>query len=313
MRRHAAAAFVLLAAGTTFAQPYPHKPVRILSAEVGGGADLAARVVGNRMATVLGRQVVIENRPGRVLGELLLKANPDGYTLLLVSSTILFAPLLEPAGYDPLKDFAPVSMVSTNPNIVVVHNTVPVTTLRELIALAKAKPGALNYGSAGTGSSIHLAVELFKQMAGVEITRVAYKGAGPAMNDLLGGQIQLMFATAGSAMRHVGGGRLRALAVTSAQPSPAAPGLPTVAAAGLPGYEMVAVYALAAPLATPVAILRRLNEAVAQSVADPEVRERYLVSGMEAAASTPDVLAARMRSEVATVARLIRDARIRAD
>ena len=303
----------VLAASPAHAQPYPYKPIRILSAEVGGGADLAARVVAQRMAIPLGRQVVVENRPGRLIGDMLVKATPDGYTLLLISSTILFAPLFSETNYDPTKDFAPISMVATNPNIVVVHASVAVTSIRELIALAKARPGQLNYGSAGTGSSIHLAVELFKQMAGVDITRITYKGAGPAVNDLLGGQLQLMFATAGSAMRHVGTGRLRALAVTSAQPSPLAPGLPTVAAAGLPGYEMVAIYALAAPLKTSPAIVKQLNQAVAQSLTDAELKERYLVSGMEAALSSPDALAARIKAEIATVGRLVRDERIRAD
>lgn len=312
-------AYILLACGlatatsVAFAQPYPYKPVRILSAEVGGGADMAARVVAQRMAVPLGRQVVVENRPGRLIGDMLVKATPDGYTLLLISSTILFAPLFGETGYDPAKDFAPISMVATNPNIVVVHASVAVTSVKELIALAKARPGQLNYGSAGTGSSIHLAVELFKQMAGVDITRISYKGAGPAVNDLLGGQVQLMFATAGSVMRHVTSGRLRALAVTSAQPSPLAPGLPTVAASGLPGYEMVAIYALAAPLKTPAAIVKQLNQVVAQSLADAELKERYLISGMEAASSSPDALAARIKSEIATVGKLIKDAGIRAE
>ena len=308
-----AAAFGTITTSTVVAQPYPYKPIRILSAEVGGGADLAARVIAQRIAVPLGKQVIVENRPGRVIGDLLVKATPDGYTLLLVSSTIMFAPVLEQTTYDATKDFAPISMVATNPNIVVVHASVAATSIKELIALAKAKPGALNYGSGGTGSSIHLAVELFKQMAGVDITRVSYKGAGPALNDLLGGQIQLMFATAGSAIRHVSTGRLRALAVTSAQPSPLAPGLPTVAAAGLPGYEMVAIYAVAAPLKTPPVIVRQLNQAVVQSLADPELKERFLVSGMEAASSTPEALAARIKAEVTTVAKLIKDARIRAE
>ena len=316
MRRIAFTSIVcslIFATTAAFAQPYPYKPVRIFSAEVGGGADLAARVLAQSMSTSMGRQFVVENRPGRLIGEMLVKATPDGYTLLLVSSTILFAPLFGDTNYDPAKDFAPISMVATNPNIVVVHNSVAVTSIRELIALARSKPGQLNYGAAGSGSSIHLAVELFKQMAAVDITRISYKGAGPAMNDLLGGQLQLMFATAGSVMRHVGSGRLRALAVTSAQPSPLAPGLPTVAAAGLPGYEMVAVYALAAPLKTPASVIKQLNDAVAQSLSDAELKERYLVSGMEAAASTPPVLAARIKSEIATVARLIKTAGIRAE
>jgi tripartite-type tricarboxylate transporter receptor subunit TctC len=311
--RHLLSLLLLTVAGAISAQPYPYKPIRMLSAEVGGGADLAARVVAQRMAVPLGKQVVVENRPGRLIGEMLAKANPDGYSLLLISSTILFGPLFGETGYDPVKDFAPVSMVATNPNIVVVHSSVAANSLRELIALAKAKPGALNYGSGGTGSSIHLAVELFKQKAGVDITRIAYKGAGPAMNDLLGGQLQLMFATAGSVMRHVATGRLRALAVTSAQPSPLAPGLPTVAAAGLPGYEMVAIYAVAAPARTPASILKQLNQVIAQSMEDAELKERFLVSGMEAGASSPEVLAARIKTEIATVSQLIKTVGIRAE
>ncbi len=307
------AAFVLGFVGVAAAQPYPYKPVRMLSAEVGGGADLAARVIAQRMAVPLGKQVVVENRPGRLIGDMLVKATPDGYTLLLISSTIMFAPLFGETFYDPIKDFAPISMVATNPNVVVVHASVAVNSVKELIALARAKPGQLNYGAAGTGSSIHLAVELFKQMAGVDITRISYKGAGPAVNDLLGGQVQLMFATAGSVMRHVSTGRLRALAVTSARPSPLAPGLPTVAASGLPGYEMVAIYALAAPARTPPAILRQLNQAVVESLADPELKERYLTSGMEAASSSPEALAARVKTEIATVAKLIKTAGIRAE
>ena len=287
--------------------------MRILRAEVGGAADLAARVIAQRIAVPLGRQVVVENRPGRVIGDMLVKATPDGYTLLLVSSTIMYAPLLGEATYDPLKDFAPISMVATNPLIAVVHSSVAATSIKELVALAKAKPGALNYGSGGTGSSIHLAVELFKQMAGVDVTRVSYKGAGPAVNDLLGGQLHLMFATAGSVMRHATTGRLRALAVTSAQPSPLAPGLPTVAAAGLPGYELVASYALAAPLKTPAAIVRQLNQVTVQALNDAELKGRFMVSGMEAAPSSPEALAARLKTEIGMVAKLVKDAGIRAE
>ena len=295
------------------AQPYPYKPIRILSAEVGGGADFAARVIAQRMVLPLGRQVVVENRPGRLIGDMLVRANPDGYTLLLISSTILFAPVFGEAHYDPAKDFSPISMLATSPNIVVVHSSVAVTSIRELIALAKAKPGVLNYGSGGVGSSIHLAVELFKQMAAIDITRVAYKGTGPAMSDLLGGQLQLMFATAGSVMRHLGTSRLRALAVTSAQPSALAPGLPTVAAAGLPGYEMVAVYALAAPPKTSAAVVKRLNQAIVQSLSDTELKERFLVSAMEARSGSPEELGARIKVEISTIARLVKSAGIRAE
>ena len=300
-----------LCAGIACAANYPYKPVRILTAEVGGGADFVARVVALRITAPLGRQVVVENRPGRLLGEVLVKATPDGYTLLLASSTILFAPLFGETNYDPVKDFVPISMLATAPNIIVVHPTVPVSSVKELIALAKSKPGQLNYGSGGTGSSLHLAAELFKQMAGVDITRIAYKGAGPAMNDLLGGQVQIVFATAGSVTRYISSGRLKALAVTSARPSPLAPGLPTVAAAGVPGYQMEAMYGLVAPLNTPAAVIKLLNQTVVQALAQPDLKELFLNTGIEAAASTPAELAARIKAEVAAVARLVKDAHIR--
>jgi tripartite-type tricarboxylate transporter receptor subunit TctC len=212
-----------------------------------------------------------------------------------------------------VKDFAPISMLAKTPNIVVVHPSLPVTSVKELIALARAKPGALNYGSGGTGSSIHLAVELFKQMAGVDITRIAYKGAGPALNDLLGGQVQMMFATAGSVTPHVRSGRLRALAVTSPQPSALAPGLPTVAASGVPGYEMEAIYALVAPLNTPAPIIKQLNRVIVQALDQADLKERFLNAGVEAAFGSPGDLAARFKSEIAAVGKLVKDAGIRAD
>ena len=306
-------ALTALGVGVAFGQNYPYKPVRILSAEVGGGADFVARVVAQRIAGALGRQVVVENRPARLIGEILVKATADGYTLLLTSSTTLFAPLFGATLYDPVQDFSPITMLASAPNIIVVHPAVPVTSVKELIALAKARPGELNYGSGGTGSSLHLAAELFKQMAGVDITRIAYKGAGPAMNDLLGGQVQMVFATAGSVMRHIQSGRLSALAVTSPEPSGLAPGLPTVAASGVPGYEMEAIYALVAPLNTPAPVIKQLNQVIVLALDQADMKERFLGAGIEAASSSPGQLAARIKSEIAAIGRLIKDDRIRAD
>jgi tripartite-type tricarboxylate transporter receptor subunit TctC len=302
---------LFLDAGLACGQNYPTKPIRILSAEVGGGADFVARIVAQRISGPLGRQVVVENRPSRLIGEIALKATPDGYTLLLASSTFLFAPLFGDTLYDPVKDFLPISMLAKAPNVVVVHPAVPVTSVKELIALAKARPGALNYGSGGTGSSLHLAAELFKQMARVDIARIAYKGAGPAMNDLIGGQVQMVFATAGSVTAHVKSGRLRALAVTSLQPSALAPGLPTVAASGVPGYEMEAIYALEAPAKTPAAIIRQLNQVIVLVLNETDLKEKFLTTGIEAASSSPEELAARIKSEIAKVAKLIKDEGIR--
>ena len=300
-----------LGAGPVCGQSYPTKPIRVLSAEVGGGADFVARLIAQRISGPLGRQVVVENRPSRLIGEIASKATPDGYTLLLASSTFLFAPLFGETPYDPVKDFSPISMLAKAPNIVVVHPSVPVTSIKELIALAKAKPGALNYGSGGTGSSLHLAAELFKQMAGVNITRIAYKGAGPAMNDLIGGQVQIVFATAGTVSSHVKSGRLRALAVTSLKPSALAPGLPTVAASGVPGYEIEAIYALEAPTKTPAAIIKQLNQVIVMALNDADLKEKFLNAGIEVASSSPGELAAKIKSEIAKITKLIKDQDIR--
>lgn len=306
------AGLAVLGPGVACGQNYPNKPIRILSAEAGGGADFVARFVAQSVSGPLGRQVVVENRPSRLIGEIAVRATPDGYTLLLASSTFLFAPLFGETHYDPVKDFSPVSMLAKAPNVLVVHPSVPVTSVKELIALAKARPGALNYGSGGTGSSLHLAAELFKQMAGVDLARIAYKGAGPAMNDLIGGQVQIVFATAGSVTAHVRSGRLRALAVTSLEPSALAPGLPTVAASGVPGYEMEAVYALVAPAKTPVAVIKQLNRVIVLALGQADLKEKFLNAGIEVATSPPGELAAKIRSEIAKIARLIKDQGIRA-
>ena len=308
-----AACLMLLTCGMACGQNYPAKPIRILSAEVGGGADFVARLVAQRITGILGRQVIVENRPARLIGEIVMKATPDGYTLLLASSTFMFAPLFGETPYDPVKDFAPVTMLAKSPNVIVVHPAVQAATVRELIALATAKPGVLNYGSGGTGSSLHLAAELFRQMAGVDITRIAYKGAGPALNDLLGGQVQIVFATAGSVASHVKSGRLKALAVTSAKPSALAPGLPTVAAAGVPGYEVEAIYALAAPAQTPAAIIRQLNQTIAPVLEQADLKEKFLLTGIEADASTPAQLADRIKSEIAKVRKLVEAQGLRAN
>jgi tripartite-type tricarboxylate transporter receptor subunit TctC len=304
---------MVLGARVVCGQNYPTRPIRILSAEVGGGADFVARIVAQRISGPLGRQVVVENRPSRLIGEIAVKATPDGYTLLLASSTFLFAPLFGETLYDPVKDFSPITMLAKAPNVIVVHPSVPVTSVKELIALAKAKPGALNYGSGGTGSSLHLAAELFKQMAGVDIARIAYKGAGPAMNDLIGGQVQMVFATAGSVTAHVKSGRLRALAVTGLQPSALAPGLPTVAASGVPGYEVEAIYALVAPAKTPAAVIKQLNQVIVLVLNEADLKEKFLNAGIEAAPSSPVELAAKIRSEIAKIAKLIKDEGIRAN
>lgn len=245
----------------TQAQTFPTKPLRMLTAEPGGGSDLIARVIAQGLSASLGQQVVVDNRVGGVLiAELAAKAAPDGYTLLTYSSTIWLIPLMRAhTPYDPLRDYASITLVGNSPMVLVTHPSVAANSVKELIALAKAKPGELNFASGPSGAIPHLSAELFKFMAGIDIVHVPYKGVGAAVTDLIGGRTQMMMPNASAALPHIKSNRLRGLAVSSAQPSALAPGLPTMAQAGLPGYESVAIYAVFAPAKTPAAIVRRLN------------------------------------------------------
>lgn len=301
-------------AGITQAQTFPHKPLRIITSEVGGGADFQVRLIGHGISAALGQQVIVENRGGGVIpGDTVAKALPDGYTLLYTGSAHWLLPLMRNnVPYDPVKDFVPVTLPVRAPNLLVVHPAVPAQSVKELIALAKAKPGTLNYGSGAPGSSSHLAPELFKAMADVDIVHIPYKGTGPAINDLLGGQLQIMFPNAASVMPHVKVGRLRALGVSSAQPSPLAPGVPTVST-GLPGYESVSNLGIFAPARTPVAVIRRINQEVVRYLATAEAKERMLNAGVETVGSTPEQLAAVVNAEVARMGKMIRAVGIRAD
>ena len=308
---------LLCAAAPAVAQSYPTKPIRVVTSEPGGGNDFAARTIGQAVGPRLGQPWIIDNRGGAggaIAAEIVAKAPADGYTLLVYAANIWLIPLLRKnVPYDVMRDLAPITWASRSPNTVVVHPSVPVTSIQELIALAKAKPGQLSYGSGGTGSSTQLAVELFKSMAKVDILRVPYKANAPAINDLLGGRVQLMFATASSVTPHVKAGRLRALAVTSAEPSPLAPGLPTVASAGLPGYESISIYGVFAPAKTPPAIIRQLNQAIVAVLSQPEIRERFLNVGVETVGSSPEQFAAVIRADIARMTKVIKDAGIRED
>jgi tripartite-type tricarboxylate transporter receptor subunit TctC len=290
------------------AQPYPSKPVRIVTTEPGSGNDLVARLIAAGLSGNLGQQVIVDNR-GILAGEIVAKAPPDGYTLLAYGSPFWLAPFIRNnVGYDPVRDFAAVTLSASSPNILVVHPSLPVNSVRELIALAKARPGELNYGSSSTGATPHLAAELFKSMAGVNIMRVPYKGSGAALNDLIGGQVQLMFPNAGAATPHVKSGRLRALAVTTAQPSVLAPGLPTMAASGLPGYESVSPFGIFAPAGTPAVIINRLNQEIVRVLITAEVKERLYNVGVEVVGGSPEQLMVTMKSEMAMWGKVIRDA-----
>ena len=297
-------------------QDFPSKPIRIVASDAGGAGDLAARVIAQGLTASLGQPVIVDNRGGSgvVAAEYVAKAPPDGHTLLFYGSTIWVLPLLQ-AGlpYDPVRDYAPVTIVASAPNILVVYPQLPVKTVRDLIALAKARPGELNYSSGITGAATHLAAELFKSMARVNIVRVSYKGDAPAINDLLGGQVQLTFGTVSSVGQHLKSGRLRGLAVTSSQPSALMPALPTVAASGLPGYESGSIYGMYAPVKTPATIINRLNQEVARYVKTSEIRERFFNAGTETVGSTPDQLSATMKSEMTRLGKVIKEAGIRAE
>ena len=274
---------------------------------------MVARLIALGLTPNLGQQVIVENRGGSAVipAQIVAHASPDGYTLLLFGSTIWLLPLLESVPYDPARDFAPITLAVSSPNIVVVYPSLPVQSIKDLIGLAKEKPGSLNYASGITGSANHLAAELFQSLAGVRMVRIAYKGAAPAVNAVVGGQVHLMFASAGSVSPHIKSGRLRALAVTSARPSALFAGLPTVADAGLPGYDSVLPTGVFAPKRTPLNIIAHLNRAIVQVLNTQETRERMLNAGAEVVASSPAQFADAMTSEIGRVDKVIKEAGLR--
>jgi tripartite-type tricarboxylate transporter receptor subunit TctC len=305
---------VVLGAGLACGQNYPNKPIRIVTSEPGGGSDFTARVIAQGLTVSLGQQVIVDNRAGTITAaQIMAKAAADGYTLLSYNNSLWTLPLLQKMFYDPVRDFSPIILATRSPNILVVHPSVPVNSVRELIAFSKASPGKLNYASGTVGSSNHLAAELFKALAGVNIARIAYKGSGFAVSDLIGGQVQLMFATAGSVAQHVKSGRLRALAVTSAQPSALAPGLPTLAASGVPGYESVTMYGMYAPANSPAMLINRLNREADRFLDMPDTKERFFNAGVETVGGSPQDFAAAIKSDMARLGKVIKDAGIRAE
>jgi tripartite-type tricarboxylate transporter receptor subunit TctC len=316
LRNACVVAVASLASDLAIAQTYPVKPLRVITAEPGGGNDFAARVIGQAIAPKLGQPWIVDNRGGAggaIAAEAVAKAPPDGYTLLVYAGNVWTIPLLRKNVRYEVKDFAPVTWAARSPSTLVVHPSLPVRTVRDLIALAKTRPGQLSYGSGGAGASTHLAAELFKSMAKVDILWVPYKGNGPAMNDLIAGQVQIMFGTAGTVTPHVSSGRVRAIAVTSAEPSVLAPGLPTIAASGLPGYESISIYGVFVPAGTPEPIVRQLNLAIVSVLNTAEVRERFLNVGMEVVGSTPEQFAVAMKADEARLRKVISEAGIRAD
>jgi tripartite-type tricarboxylate transporter receptor subunit TctC len=312
-------ALAVLTAGAEAADTYPSKPIRFVVAfPPGGGTDLVARTIAPRLAERLAQQVVVDNRPGAGgnLGtEIVAKSAPDGYTMLMgsVGPLAINASLFARLPFDPLKDLAPVTLAASTPNILVVHPSLPVASVHELIALAKARPGAINFASSGQGTPAQLAGELFNSMAGVKMVHVPYKGAAPALADLLGGQVQVMFSTMPPALPHVTAGRLRALAVASLKRSPAAPGLPTIDEAALPGFEATTWHGVMVPAATPSAVVAKLHGDIVAVLRMPDVTERLSSQGVEAIGSTPQEFASYIKTETAKWAKVIRESGAKAE
>ncbi len=301
-------------ASTSSGQAFPSKPIRIVTAEAGGGNDFAARLIAQGLIAGLGQQVIVENRGGvnAFAVQTVSRALPDGYTLLLYSGSLWIAPFLKNMpSFNPEKDFAPITMATAAPFFLYVHPALPAKSIKELVAVAKSKPGELNYGSAGTGAPTHLAAELFKSMAAVNIVRVAYKGAGPAINAVISGEIQMMFGTASLGLSHARSGRLRALAVTSPQPSALAPDLPTVSASGLPGYSAESLAGVFAPVGTPRALVSRLHQEIARALNRADVKEKFLSAGLEPVGNAPEQFVSMLKSDMAKWSKLIKDAGIR--
>lgn len=299
-------------AGT--AQEYPVKPVRIVAIGPGGTVDFAARLIAQGLAAHLGQQVVVENRPSGVIpGDIVAKSAPDGYTLLVSGGNHWTLPLLQSAPYDAIKDFAPISLTNAAPNLLVLHVSLPVKSVRELIALAKARPGELNYSSAGTGSTSHLAGAMFNYLAGVNIVRVPYSNGSARMAALIGGEMQLEFSTAGSVAPYLKSGRLRLIAVTSAAPSALFPDVPTVASSGVAGYETVQMSGLWAPARTPAAVIDRLNQDIVRYLGTQAAKDAFMKAGVETVGSTPEQFAATIKADVARLEKVIKAAGIRPD
>jgi tripartite-type tricarboxylate transporter receptor subunit TctC len=301
------------------AQSYPSKPIRfVVPYPAGGPLDTVARLLGQKVSESVKQAVIVDNKPGaggNIGADAVAKSTADGYTILMgaVATHAINPTLYSSIPYDAIKDFIPVTQVAATPNVLVVNPAVPASTLRDFIAYAKANPGKLNFGSGSTGSAGHLAGELFKTMAGVDMTHVPYKGAAPAMTDLIGGQIQLMFDNLASSLAQVRAGKIKAIAVTTAKRSVLAPDLPTIAESGLPGFDISTWFGIFVPAGTPRDVVERLHAEFTKALAMPDVRERMLVLGAEPVASKPEEFAAYIRTEADKYARVIKASGAKAD
>jgi tripartite-type tricarboxylate transporter receptor subunit TctC len=323
LRRIAVA--TLIAAGATVAaapvsgQQYPVRPVRyICPFPAGDGVDLITRIVAGALGETWGQQVIVDNRPGAggTIGtDMAAKAAPDGYTVLMgVTATLAISPALyTKLPYDNARDFAPVSMIGTAPNVLVVHPSAPPKSVSEFIAYAKANPRKINYGSAGVGTTLHLSMEMFRSMTGIDVVHVPYKGGAPALTDLLGGNVMAMFGAQPLLLPHIKAGKVRALAVSTAARSALLPDVPAVAESGLTGFDVTAWYAMLAPAGVPAPILGKLNTDLVKVLTEPDVRRRFTENGVEAAASTPEQLAAFVKSEEFKWSKVVKDSGARAN
>ncbi|MEO8005643.1 MAG: tripartite tricarboxylate transporter substrate binding protein [Betaproteobacteria bacterium] len=317
--RHFLCALLFLALPALHAADYPEKPIRlIIPYTPGGTADMLARTLGQKLTESLGQQIIVDNRPGaggNIGADIAAKAAPDGYTLVMgtVATHAINGFLYPNMPFNPEKDFAPIVLLGTLPNVLVVNPSVPARNVKELIALARSRPGELAFGSAGNGTSQHLSGELFKKMTGVDMIHVPYKGSAPAVLDLIGGQVQLMFDNLPSSLPQVKAGKLRALAVTSPRRSPALPDLPTLAESGLTGFSITSWFALYAPAGTPTKILARLNKEAAKAIASQDLRQQWIAQGIEPAGGTAEQLAEFRRIEAPKWEKIIRESGARVD
>ncbi len=321
----------LAAAGTASAQTrapsataadaakYPSRLVRLqVGYSAGGAVDVSARLIAQRLTEAMGQSFIVENRPGAdgiVASDYVAKAAPDGHTLAYISAGHTMNPALHPKSlpYHPVRDFAPASMIATGAQTLVVNPALPVRSVKELVALAKAKPGQINFASSGAGGPMHLSGELLKIMSGIDIVHVPYKGGGPALNDVIGGQIEMTFIGAPASMPHIRSGRLRVIAVSSAKRVGALPEVPTVAESGYPGYDVGALYAVLAPAGTAAAVVGRLSTELAKIVAIREVRERLQGLGLEIVGGTPEQLTAFMTADVDKWMKLVQKIGLKTD
>ena len=300
---------MILGAGRVSSQAYPNKPIRILAGSVGSNADTTARLAAQGISGPLGQPVIVENRPGNILPELVAKAPPDGYLIFITGGSVWIRPFLQNTNY-AVSDLAPITVATTSPDILVVHPSLPVKSVKELIALAKARPGELNYASGPTGSSQHMEGELLKSLAGVDIVRIIYQGTEAQIRALVIGEVQLAFVGAVGVAPYLKSGKLKALAVGSPKPSAMSPGLPTIAAS-LPGFEPVSELAMFAPAKTPAEIISRLNQEIVRVLNQADVKAKLLNLGVEVVGSSPEQAAAKIKDDMARMGKLIKDAGIK--